>query len=176
MSGANINCPSPDKAAKPIRPWARITRLVCRYLVGGVFLMAAVTKLINLREFESQVLLQSHLPQIVAKIVPVPDVQLSFSLSRIVIALLPWLELTSGLCLLFGWAVRESAAIISALLSLFIVHAMTYRGEGCHCFFFPTPISNTPWWWHPLRDGLLLGCSVYLILLTPSQKPISQIR
>ena len=164
MSGANTNCPPPDKAAKSIS--SKIESLItigCRYVVGGVFLMAAVSKIVNPREFEAQVLLHSSLPQVLASMIPAREVQLSFSLARIVVAFLPWLELSCGLCLIFRWAIREAAMIISLLLSLFIAHSLAYRSEDCQCFFFPTIVSSMHWWWHPIRDGLLLICSVYLV-------------
>jgi len=164
MSGANISCPSPAKAARPIQ--SKIQTLIvtgCRYVVGGVFLMAAVSKIVNLHEFESEVLLHSNLPQALAMIIPSGEIQLSFNLARIVVALLPWLELICGLCLVFHWAIREAATISSILLSLFIGHSIAYQSENCHCFFFPRAIPNLPWWWHPLRDGLFLTCSMYLV-------------
>ena len=163
MSGANINCPSPVKGASRIRPWAvTAAQLTIRYLLGAVFLTAASSKIINLRDFENQVLLHSSLSQALS------TVPMSLRLVRMVVLFLPWLELTCGLSLVLGRAVRESAAIICLLLSLFIVEAFVFRGEDCHCFFFPNVIATTPWWWHPIRDGLLLVGSGYLVFkVTP---------
>lgn len=164
MSGANTNCPSPDKAAKSISSKIEsVIALGCRYVVGGVFLMAAVSKIVNSREFESQVLLHSSLPRMLTRILPSENIHLSFSLTRSIVLILPWLELSCGLCLIFRRAVRESALFTSLLLSSFIVQAIAFRSEDCHCFFFPMVISNLPWWWHPFRDGLLLGCSLFLV-------------
>ncbi len=136
--------------------------LVSRYLLGVVFLMAAVSKIINLHDFENQVLLHSPLPGAVAKLLPSGDISLSFSVIRIVGLILPWLELTCGLCLILRRAVRESAAIIALLLTLFIAQALVFRSDDCHCFFFPTLAPTFSWWWHPVRDTLLLSCSLYL--------------
>jgi uncharacterized membrane protein YphA (DoxX/SURF4 family) len=158
MSGASINCPSPAKAAKQFP----FVELICRYVVGVIFLMAAVSKIVNLREFESQVLLHSNLTHALARMVPGPDVQMSFSLARIIVAVLPWLELTCGLCLVFRRAVREAAFITAFLLILFIAQSFAFRNEDCHCFFFPAVVSSLPWWWHPIRDCMLLICSAYL--------------
>jgi hypothetical protein len=118
---------------------------------------------VNLREFESEVLHSSNLPLALACLRPERILQLSFSIVRIIIALLPWLELICELCLVFRWAVREAAAITPILLSLFIAHAFAYRKEDCQSFFFPTVISSQPWWWHPLWDGLFLRCRLYLV-------------
>ena len=164
MSGANINCPSPAKEAKHILPWVGApAALLSRYLLGIVFLMAAVSKIINLHDFENRVLLHSPPPQALAKVMPSGNLPLSFSIIRIVVTILPWLELTCGLCLILGRAVRESALIITLLLSLFIAQALVFRNADCHCFFFPSFAPAFAWWWHPLRDALLLSCSLYLV-------------
>src|SRR5437899_5727999 len=113
MNGANINCPSLAKEAKHILPWVGATAApLSRYLLGVVFLMAAVSKIINLHDFENRVLLHSPLPQALAKVMPSGAIPLNFSIIRIVVAVLPWLELTCGLFLLFGRAVREFALIV----------------------------------------------------------------
>jgi uncharacterized membrane protein YphA (DoxX/SURF4 family) len=162
MNGADSNCPLPVKAAKGNS--AKIQNLisvVCRYLVGAVFLMAGVSKIVNLHEFESQVLLHSIFPQLLASLIP--DAQLSFRIAQLAVVLLPWLELTCGLCLVFKRAVKESAAIAALLLSLFIVQTLANPAEDCHCFFLPKAMSTLPTWWHVLRDGVLLIGSLYLI-------------
>src|SRR5439155_16346763 len=95
MSGANINCPSPAKEARILQPWVgAMLALVSRYLLGVVFLMAAVSKIVNLRDFENQVLIHSPLPEALSKVLPSGNIPLSFSIIRIVVAILPWLELT----------------------------------------------------------------------------------
>ena len=162
MNGADSNCPLPVKAAKGNS--AKIQNLisvVCRYLVGAVFLMAGVSKIVNLREFESQVLLHSDFPHLLARLIS--NAPLSFRIAQLVVVLLPWLELTCGLCLVFKWAVRESAAIAALLLSLFIVQTLANPADECHCFFLPKAMSTLPTWWHVLRDAVLLIGSLYLI-------------
>ncbi len=165
MSGANINCPSPAKEASHIRPWANVAQVTIRYLLGAVFLMAAISKIVNLRDFENQVLLHSSLPQALS------GIPMSLRVLRAAVFFLPWLELTCGLCLVFGRAVRESAVIISLLLSLFIVQGLVFRSDDCHCFFFPSVVPTLPWWWHPVRDGVLLIGSVYLLFQSRSYNP-----
>jgi len=167
MSGANINCPSPAREAR--RPWiGAAVRLTIRYLLGAVFLMAAISKIVSLRDFENQILLHSTLPQALS------NIPMSLRAIRIAVLFLPWLELTCGLCLIFGRAVRESAVIVSILLSLFIVLALVSRtNDDCHCFFFPRMISGLPWWWHPARDGVLLIGSIYLVFKASPKTPNS---
>jgi uncharacterized membrane protein YphA (DoxX/SURF4 family) len=162
MNGADSNCPLPVKAAKGNSP--KIQNLIsvsCRYVVGAVFLMAGVSKIVNLHEFENQVLLHSKFPQLVASLIP--NALLSFRIAQLVVMILPWLELICGLCLVFKLAVRESAVITSLLLSLFIVQTIVNPAEDCHCFFLPKAVSSLPAWSHMLRDGVLLICSLYLI-------------
>jgi len=174
MSGANTSCPSPAKEAKPSRPWAGAAFvLVGRYLLGVIFLMAAVSKIVNFRNFESQVLLHSPLPEALAKILPSGNIPLSFSIIRISLVILPWLELTCGLCLILGRAVREAALIIALLLSTFIIQALIFRSNDCHCFFIPALNSALPWWSHVVRDALLLSCGLYLVCkgVPKHQKP-----
>ncbi|HEV2949806.1 MAG TPA: MauE/DoxX family redox-associated membrane protein [Gemmataceae bacterium] len=133
----------------------------CRYVVGTVFLMAGVSKIVNLREFENQVLLHSNFPHLLASLIP--NAQLSFRIAQLVVVVLPWLELTCGLCLIFKWAVKETTAIAALLLSLFIVQTIVNPAEDCHCFFLPKAVSSLPAWSHVLRYGVLLICSLYLI-------------
>ncbi len=162
MNGADSNCPLPVKAANGNS--AKIQNLisvVCRYLVGAVFLMAGVSKIVSLHEFESQVLLHSKFPHLLARLTS--NAPLSFRIAQLVVVLLPWLELTCGLCLIFKWAVKESAAIVSLLLSLFIVHSLANPAEDCHCFFLPKAVSSLPIWSHVLRDVVLLIGSLYLV-------------
>lgn len=156
MSGANINCPSSAKEASR-RPWTNVAQVTIRYLLGAVFLMAAISKITNFHDFENQVFIHSSLPQALS------GIPMSLRLLRAAVFFLPWLELTCGLSLIFGRAVRESAVIISFLLSLFIVQALVFHNDDCHCFFFPSVIPTLPWWWHPVRDGLLLMGSVCLL-------------
>ena len=74
--------------------------------------------------------------------------------------LLPWLELTCGVCLALGQAVREAALLSAVLLVGLLAYALTHLGQpDCHCFLFPG--SEPEWmWWPPVRNGLLLLCAL----------------
>jgi uncharacterized membrane protein YphA (DoxX/SURF4 family) len=162
MNGADSNCPLPVKAAKGnSHKIQNLVSVSCRYAVGAVFLMAGVSKIVNLPEFENQVLLHSNFPQLLARLIP--SAQLSFRIAQLVVVFLPWLELICGFCLVFKWAVRESAAIAGLLLSLFIVYSLANPAEECRCFFLPKAMSSLPTWSHVLRDGVLLIGSLYLV-------------
>jgi len=110
--------------------------------------MAAVTKITDLEGFRQRVLDEAHLP---------------FEVARVVIWILPWLELTCGACLALGYAVREAALLVSALLALFIVHSLfNFTETDCGCFLTPLPEPALAWW-PPLRNALLLACGVRVL-------------
>jgi len=121
---------------------------VCRYLLAAIFLMAAVTKIQDPEGFRQRVLQEAHLP---------------LELARVVLWVLPWLELTCGVCLALGYAVREAALLVTVLLALFIVHSMMSLTEAdCGCFLTPLPEPALAWW-PPVRNVLLLACSVRVL-------------
>src|SRR5262249_50768217 len=120
-------------------------RLGCRYVLAAVFLMAAITKITDLSGFTDEMVLHSGLPYY-------PALALA--------AILPWLELTCGVCLALGYAVREAASILVLLLLALLCYSLTHLGQtDCHCFLFPT---RTPeWmWWPTIRNSLLLACAL----------------
>jgi len=130
-----------------------ILAVTCRYVLAAVFLAAAVTKITDLAGFTNR-LVWSELP-----------------FARIVAAVVPWLELTCGLCLALGWAVREAAAILAVLLAALLVYALAHFGQSdCRCFFFPT--REPRWtWWTPTRNTILLACAVCVSLVRTRHSP-----
>jgi putative oxidoreductase len=115
-------------------------------VLAVVFLMAGVTKVTDLHGFANEVVLHSGLP---------------YSVSLVVAAGLPWLELVCGACLLAGYAVREAALLLTVLLTMLLVYSLLHRHElDCACFVFPRPDALAVWWWTPLRNALLLLCGV----------------
>jgi uncharacterized membrane protein YphA (DoxX/SURF4 family) len=131
------------------RRWPVILGLACRYLLAAIFVMAAASKVTDLRGFEDRLVRDAGLP---------------YRMSLVVATVLPWLELTCGLCLALGWAVREAAAILAVLLAALFVYALVHRGQSdCRCFFFPS--REPQWtWWTPTRNALLLACAAYVTL------------
>ncbi len=148
MSGTNTNCPSPVTPRAERRRFGDWLTLLCRYVLAAVFLMAAITKITDLRGFQDQFLLRTLLPE--------------WS-SLVVVHWLPWLELTCGACLVFGYAVREATLIILLLLVLFIAYNLTVPAEvDCGCFLF-FPGSTAVSFWVPLRNAILIGCSLQVV-------------
>jgi uncharacterized membrane protein YphA (DoxX/SURF4 family) len=96
--------------------------LFCRWLVGGSFLLAAVTKISEPLVFVERLELHSGLP---------------LSLARAVGIYLPWLELTCGFCVVLEVAVREAAALLVGLLFMFLGVALLQPTTDCGCLVFP---------------------------------------
>lgn len=141
-----MDSPSPEP---PGADRSRLS-LVCRFVLAAVFLMAAVTKITDLRGFEAQVLPRSPLPE---------------WLGLAAVRILPWLELTCGACLLAGYAVREAALFCALMLVLFIVHALAVPADAdCGCFLFPPLTQSGRGWWLPVRNSVFLLCAVRVAL------------
>jgi putative oxidoreductase len=127
-------------------------RLALRVLLGAVFLYAAYTKL-----RQSWLLFALSIDSY--QLLPEWAV---LALART----LPWLELLIGLLLLAGWKLRYVSLAATALLGLFFgVMLFQYaRGAGidCGCFGVGEALSMKTL----LRDGMLLGASVWLVTLS----------
>jgi uncharacterized membrane protein YphA (DoxX/SURF4 family) len=147
MLGSIADSPSAECAnrAGPTR-LATIIRALCLLIVAAAFLVSGAGKVIEPSAFRDRLIDQVGLPAVLALVVA---------------ASLPWLELVCGLCLALGYAVREAAVILAVLLIGFTAYSLTHLGDAdCGCFVFPQWTMNTPAWWPPLRNVLLLACSV----------------
>jgi hypothetical protein len=120
-------------------------------VLAALFLAAAVGKIADLTGFRDY--LAVH-------------VGLGPSLAFAVAAVLPWLELTCGLCLLSGLAVREAAALTAVLLIVFIIQGLVRPVESeCGCVLWPARLSPPPGRaWTVSRNLFLLACALYTAL------------
>lgn len=127
-------------------PWNAVFHLA-RLVLGGVYLYAAVLKIVDLESFAESVANYHVLPH---------------ALNYLVAATLPWIEALAGLLLLVGRKVRPATVVLGGLTLVFIgllVSAMV-RGLDidCGCFGkgdYTPPIEAT------LRDvGLLALAAV----------------
>jgi putative oxidoreductase len=143
MNGTTTACPPPAPAVDRLAWPMKLLAYGCRFVLAAVFLMAALSKLANPHEFSDRLLLHSHIPH---------------GLGVVVVAVLPWLELTCGICLALGYAVREAALILTVLLVLFVVYLLAFAGETpCGCFvFMPAASKSSPMWLQLVRDVVLL--------------------
>lgn len=126
--------------------------LGCRYVLAIVFLMAALTKVVALPQFADRLESHSGLPR---------------TLALTAAAVLPWLELTCGVCLALGYAVREAALLLSVLLVGLLAWALWHVGaDDCGCFLFHRALPAPPAWWPPVRNALLLLCGARMAFIT----------
>ena len=92
-----------------------------RFIVGIIFLIAGTGKLPMQSEFAAIVIAYEILP---------------LSIARLYASVLPWLEITIGLCLILGLFTRAFSLISIPLIVSFIVaniRGLTFLSEECAC-------------------------------------------
>jgi uncharacterized membrane protein YphA (DoxX/SURF4 family) len=99
--------------------------LALRLILGFVFIYAATFKITDTEGFSQSIANYKLLPE--------------FSIN-IVAIVLPWLELSTGLLLIFGLSVKENSAILTGLLIIFIFAIVfsLFRGLDISCGCFGT--------------------------------------
>jgi len=132
---------------------SRILPLVIRMILGIVFLLASIDKILHPEIFAEAVYNYHLLPDAI------------INLTAIV---LPWIELLVGLCLVSGiWA--PGAGLLSALLLMVFLGAILFnvaRGLDidCGCFILTDKADSTAsMLWYVVRDALLLLMALYLV-------------
>jgi uncharacterized membrane protein YphA (DoxX/SURF4 family) len=97
--------------------------LVCRLLIGGIFVWAGVEKILAPFAFSVAIYNYGFFPG---------------QLIGLAAAILPWVEAIAGLCLLAGLNTKGAAIITSVLLLLFvgliIISALLGLNIDCGCF------------------------------------------
>ena len=133
--------------------------LLLRWGLGGMFIYASIHKILH--------------PDIFAKIVYGYDLFPHVAINLIAI-LVPYIELTSGLCLLTGVFPKGASMVINALLFLFIVFISINLIRGhqfdCGCFSADEQTMNTPGWTLLIRDMISLAAGVYVLLFNGPRK------
>ena len=137
-------------------PIHRLVGVPVRVALGIVFVYASLYKLAEPREFAVSIALYDMLP---------------LSLVNLMAITLPAMELAAGVTLILGFWTRFSAAVINAMLLMFIVaigYVVFVRGRaefGCGCFSPAAEeagkelATDTLW-----RDVAYLVAGVYLML------------
>jgi hypothetical protein len=125
--------------------------MTSRFAIGFVFLLAAIPKLVERREFERTVANYALLP---SRFVPV------------VAAWLPRLELACALLLVLGIATAFVAAVTALLLAGFAVAVAVnlIRGREMSCGCFST-VAPRRIGWSLVAGDLLLACMAALVVL-----------
>ncbi|MCD6218510.1 DoxX family membrane protein [bacterium] len=131
--------------------------LFFRILLGLIFIYASYSKILNPYSFYRATLEYELLPLFA---VPV------FSI------ILPWIEMFTGLCLIFGALYRSSNLIFFVMLVVFemgiIINLLRGRNMDCGCGL-PLDligISEKLTWMTVLRDSVFIFMSAYLVFLS----------
>ena len=97
--------------------------LVIRLVLGFVFVFAAISKAADSEGFAQAINNYKLLPDFVINILAI---------------ILPWIELSAGVLLIFGISVKENSAIFTGLLVIFIIAILISLIRGldieCGCF------------------------------------------
>ncbi|MGB5287201.1 MAG: MauE/DoxX family redox-associated membrane protein [Ignavibacteriaceae bacterium] len=103
----------------------RYLLLASRLLLGFVFIYASVTKISDPESFSQAIYNYKLLPLFLVNILAI---------------ILPWIELSAGVLLIFGISVKENSAILNGLLIIFIIAIVIslFRGLDINCGCFGT--------------------------------------
>lgn len=123
--------------------------LLLRLALGGIFLYAGVTKIVDPPAFAGSIAAYRLLP---------------YFGNYLLAATLPWLELLCGLLLIVGHRVRVAAAILLLLNLLFMaaIASTIARGLDIDCGCFRQGGGKTSAWTALWRDLLLVAMAGWL--------------
>lgn len=148
--------------------------LAARYVLGGLLLWAAVSKLANPTAF---------LGSLYAYDLPLPA-----GFLKVVAVVLPWLELLCGLMLLANAWPQTTLLFVAGLFGVFVVATAQAAGRGleiaCGCFDlaifgFPHAATGTVHFLESpgfafLRNVVLFAAAVWLLRLAPAVGMVAQ--
>jgi uncharacterized membrane protein YphA (DoxX/SURF4 family) len=114
--------------------------LISRFVIAFVFIYAGAEKISDPVNFSQSIYNYKLLPT---------------QLINVFAITIPWIELVTGLLLLFGISVKENSLIIGTLLAIFIIMIFISILRGldinCGCFGKGTPIG-----WKKIGENLIL--------------------
>jgi uncharacterized membrane protein YphA (DoxX/SURF4 family) len=128
----------------------RLVGLVCRIVLGFVFIYAGIGKIVEPNVFAKEIMNYRLLPEIIAKTIAI---------------ILPWLELSIGFLLLFGVKTRTASILSSGLLIIFTMGVLSamIRGLNINCGCFSQHIEYVGW--KKVAENLaLILTSIYLAI------------
>ena len=131
-----------------------------RLVLGGIFIYASFDKIIHPAQFADLIANYHILPP--------------WAINPAAL-LLPWLELTCGVCLIIGRFKQGAVALLGLLLIVFIGALSYARSQGvdinCGCFSTTSQsISNVSK--DLARDGILLVMVIWLVQRFATAKPM----
>lgn len=127
----------------------RLLNFVLRLVLGGVFVLAAVIKIMDPATFAADVHNYRMLPR---------------PMIHPVAICLPWIELGAGVLLVLGVWRRAAALVIAILCTAFLVaigQALA-RGLDVHCGCFGTLAAGRIGWRNLALDLILLATAIWL--------------
>lgn len=138
---------------KPLTLWVRL-------VLGGVFVLASVDKILHPFAFAKSIGNYQILPD---------------GLVNLMAIILPWIELILGSLLIFGIWLPGATVLVNLLLSVFFTALVFNMARGlnvdCGCFTHSgTESASTSW--YLVRDTFFLllgGYLFYRVLIKPSQ-------
>lgn len=130
---------------------SRSVELLCRLLVGGVFVFASVDKILHPVAFAKIVYNYQLLPVVA---------------SNLVAMALPWLELFAGLALIVGVLKFESSLVLSALLVAFIsaLSINLFRGVDIDCGCLTVAGEGRSIGWTTIVEDLFLLAAALVVV------------
>jgi len=129
-----------------------IISLICRLILGSVFIYAAIDKILDPYTFAADIRNYQILP---------------VEYSNILGLILPWVELFCGLFLIIGLYIRSSAILISSMLVVFIfvISLAMIRGLNIDCGCYHTMGSSVKIGYNKLiEDFFYLIMAGYLFI------------
>ncbi len=134
-----------------IKTHYRISLLV-RFVLGAVFILAGVPKIMDGAAFAGAVYNYQLLP----------DVLINFFA-----VFLPWLEVVTGFLLISGIWLPGAVVIYNGLMVIFISALVisAFRGLDISCGCFSTDSKDVINGWTIFRDAVLLLASLYLLFV-----------
>jgi len=128
----------------------RLLSFVLRLLLGGAFVFAATLKIFDPASFANDI----------AHYRLVPHLWINF-----IAITLPWVELTAGLALIFGFWRRASALVLLALTVVFLIaiSQAIARGLDIRCGCFGTIGAGQIGWRNLAIDGALMAMAAWLV-------------
>jgi uncharacterized membrane protein YphA (DoxX/SURF4 family) len=132
----------------------KLALITARLVMAGIFVYASIDKIAHPAGFAKDVYNYQILPDV---------------LINLTALVLPWLELSLGLCLLAGIWLPGVVLMVNGLLAMFLA-ALVFnlaRGLDVNCGCFSTggdaPAMSTGW--YLLRDALFLAVGIFLFYM-----------
>ncbi|HYY31117.1 MAG TPA: MauE/DoxX family redox-associated membrane protein [Chthoniobacterales bacterium] len=131
------------------RPFIRITRTLARVALGALFVFAGAAKAYDPGEFAIEIQRYNLIPWV----------------SGVVVALyLPWVEILSGLGLLFKRLEKGALLLVTVMLVIFTVALASamVRGLNIDCGCFGKALTATGTTVPLIRNVILLGLAAFI--------------